>query len=141
MPSNWPDMGFDIDDDGPAYSPGDHGSPRGNDLPVRPAARVLGSVNELDMDKELAHQYAEATSYRDWLLQNEASFAPNHIVAGIRAVETTLKNIITLQEKVQDMARMKAVEDTVIEVMKLQPEKVRNEFFALLDTRLSKKAV
>lgn len=105
-------------------------------LQEKPTAKNYASTEEIDVDKALADQFAEAEAYRDHLLNNSESFAPNHVTGGITALNRIIEQIIKLRETVQNLARQQALEGAVIEVMKQQPKEVKDAFFAELNSRM-----
>ncbi len=119
----YPDAGFDFDDDDTSHS-----LPK-DDKSGKMPPRVFTDLASVNLDKELTDQFAEATSYRDWVLLNAESMMPNHVTDTIKTVNTLISQIIKMRETVQNMQRMMKLEDAVIETMKEFPEKVRTSFF------------
>lgn len=102
----------------------------------KPVPRAFSNLSDVDMNQELASQIAEATAFRDHILENSQMFQPNHVTDTIKTCNTLLAQAVKMQESVQTMQRMKAFEDAVIETMKKQPEEVKTVFFALLKEAL-----
>lgn len=127
----------DWDDDAPHWR-GMHDKPRGTnpDVPVKPDPKNYGSTQEIDLDKALADNYAEAEAYRNHLTQNSEHFQPNHVTGAMTSVNRILEQITKMQEKVQNLARLQALENAVIELMKVQSADIRDAFFADLKQRV-----
>ena len=102
----------------------------------KPVAVNYTSTADIDIDKALADQYAEAEAFRDHLLNNADKHMPNHVTGAITAVNRVIEQVIKMRETVQNMARMQAFENAVTEVMKEQKDSVKNAFFKLLDEKL-----
>ena len=114
-------------------------SNKGKDTPYfgeKPAPRAFSSLSDIDLNQELAHQIAEATSFRDHVLSNSGAYQPNHVTDTIKTVNSLISQAVKLQETVQNMQRMKAFEDAMVETLKEFPEKLRTEFFAKLKENL-----
>lgn len=128
----------DWDDDEPHWSGKykESNEPFGSNLIDKPAAKNYGSTQDIDVDKALADQYAEAEAFRDHLLNNSTAYQPNHVTGAITGVNRILEQIIKLRESVQNLARLQAIEDTVVELMKEQHESVRIAFFDQLEERI-----
>ena len=101
----------------------------------RPAPKAYASTQEIDVDKALADQFAEAESYRDHLLNNEKMYMPNHVTGAITSVNRIIDQIVKIRETVQNLARMQAFEAAVIQTMRGQSEEIRTEFFNLLEEK------
>lgn len=112
------------------------GQQQRDDLPARPAPRAFKDLSEINMNSELASQIAEATSYRDYVLQNCEAFPTNHVTDTMKTCNTLLSQAVKLQATVQTMQRMKAFEDAVIETMQIVPDHIKEAFFALLEEKL-----
>ena len=128
-------------DDIPDWMQDDNPRSKRKEVPYlgeKPAPRNFASLADIDLNQELAHQIAEATSFRDHVLSNSAAYQPNHVTDTIKTVNSLISQAVKMQETVQNMQRMKAFEDAVIETMKEQTEHVREEFFAKLDLNLPK---
>lgn len=108
----------------------------GYELPMRKPARVFKDLAEVDLDKELTDQIAEATSFRDHVLENSHMFQPNHVTDTIKTVNTLIAQAVKMREQVQTLVRMKAFEDAVIETMKEAPVEIKDAFFKALEERL-----
>ena len=100
------------------------------------APRAFKNLSEIDLDKELTDQIAEATSLRDWVLQNVGAFQVNHVTDTLKTVNSLIANAVKMKEQVQNMARMKAFEDAVVETMKEAPAEVKAKFFENLQEKL-----
>ena len=112
---------------------------KGKDTPYfgeKPAPRAFSSLSDIDLNQELAHQIAEATSFRDHVLSNSSAYQPNHVTDTIKTVNSLISQAVKLQETVQNMQRMKAFEDAMVETLKEFPETLRTEFFAKLKENL-----
>lgn len=105
-------------------------------IPARKPARVFKDLAEVDLDKELTDQIAEATSFRDHVLENSHMFQPNHVTDTIKTVNTLIAQAVKMREQVQTLVRMKAFEDAVIETMKEAPVEIKDAFFKALEERL-----
>lgn len=102
----------------------------------KPAPRAFSSLSDIDLNQELAHQIAEATSFRDHVLSNSSAYQPNHVTDTIKTVNSLISQAVKLQETVQNMQRMKAFEDAMVETLKEFPETMRTAFFAKLKENL-----
>lgn len=102
----------------------------------KPAPRAFSSLSDIDLNQELAHQIAEATSFRDHVLSNSSAYQPNHVTDTIKTVNSLISQAVKLQETVQNMQRMKAFEDAMVETLKEFPETLRTAFFAKLKENL-----
>lgn len=98
--------------------------------------RAFKDLSDIDLNSELATQIAEATSFRDHVLENSKFFQPNHVTDTMKTCNALLSQAVKLQEAVQTLQRMKAFEDAVIEVMKEQPDEIKTLFFATLEGKL-----
>lgn len=107
-------------------------------IPERKPARVFKDLSEINLDSELTTQFAEATSFRDHMMENSAAFKPTEVTDSIKTCNTLIANIIKMKESVHTLERMKIFEDTVIAVMRMQKDEVKTEFFKLLEEALPK---
>lgn len=107
-------------------------------IPERKPARVFKDLSEINLDSELTTQFAEATSFRDHIMENSAAFKPTEVTDAIKTCNTLIANIIKMKESVHTLERMKIFEDTIIAVMRLQKDEVKSEFFKLLEEALPK---
>lgn len=107
-------------------------------LQERKPARVFKDLSEINLDSELTTQFAEATSFRDYMMENSAAFKPTEVTDSIKTCNTLIANIIKMKESVHTLERMKIFEDTVIAVMRIQKDEVKAEFFKLLEEALPK---
>lgn len=98
--------------------------------------RVFKDLTDIDLNAELATQIAEATSFRDHVLENSKFHQPNHVTDTMKTCNALLSQAVKLQEAVQTLQRMKAFEDAVVEVMKEQSDEVKALFFATLEEKL-----
>lgn len=105
-------------------------------LPDKRPPRAFTSLADVNMNSELAQQIAMATSFRDHLYENSDAFQANHVTDSIKTCNVLIAQAVKLQEQVQNMQRMKAFEDAVIETMKTQSEEVKTMFFTLLKEAL-----
>ena len=102
----------------------------------RPVPKQYGSIEDVDLEHELANQLAEAVSHRDWMIANFESANPKDVTDAIKTCNTLISQIISKQQTVVNMKRMLAVENAVIETMKEFPSEVKDKFFDLLEQNM-----
>lgn len=102
----------------------------------RPVPKNYGNTSNIDLDKALADQYAEAESFRDHMLNNSDSVKPTDVTSAVGSVNRILQQIINMRETVQNIARMQLFEAAVVKTMKEAPPEIRDKFFADLEKRL-----
>ena len=102
----------------------------------RPVPKQYGSIEDVDLEHELANQLAEAVSHRDWMIANFESANPKDVTDAIKTCNTLISQIISKQQTVVNMKRMLAVENAVIETMKEFPNEVKDRFFNLLEQNM-----
>ena len=102
----------------------------------RPVPKQYGSIEDVDLEHELANQLAEAVSHRDWMIANFESANPKDVTDAIKTCNTLISQIISKQQTVVNMKRMLAVENAVIETMKEFPQEVKDRFFDLLEQNM-----
>lgn len=120
-----------------SYSAGKRKDPGEWAMQEKPVPKVYGSTKDIDVDKALADQFAEAEAYRDHLLNNDKMYMPNHVTGAITAVNRIIDQIVKIREAVQNLARMQVFESVLIDVMKEQPSGIKDQFFAELEKRLN----
>ena len=121
------------DDDTPASS---NLVPASSLVLPRPAPKHYDSIEDVDLEQELATQLAEAVAHRDWMVANCEHSNPKDVTDSIKTCNTLISQIISKQQTVVNMKRMLAVENAVIETMKSFLPEVRDMFFAKLEQNL-----
>ena len=102
----------------------------------RPVPKQYSSIEDVDLEHELANQLAEAVAHRDWMIANFESANPKDVTDAIKTCNTLISQIISKQQTVVNMKRMLAVENAVIETMKEFPQEVKDKFFDLLEQNM-----
>lgn len=102
----------------------------------RPAPKHYDSIEDVDLEQELATQLAEAVAHRDWMVANCEHANPKDVTDSIKTCNTLISQIISKQQTVVNMKRMLAVENAVIDTMKSFLPEVRDMFFAKLEQNL-----
>ena len=102
----------------------------------RPVPKQYSSIEDVDLEHELANQLAEAVAHRDWMIANFESANPKDVTDAIKTCNTLISQIISKQQTVVNMKRMLAVENSVIETMKEFPQEVKDKFFDLLEQNM-----
>ena len=102
----------------------------------RPVPKQYRSIEDVDLEHELANQLAEAVAHRDWMIANFESANPKDVTDAIKTCNTLISQIISKQQTVVNMKRMLAVENAVIETMKEFPHEVKDKFFDLLEQNM-----
>lgn len=102
----------------------------------RPVPKQYSSIEDVDLEHELANQLAEAVAHRDWMIANFESANPKDVTDAIKTCNTLISQIISKQQTVLNMKRMLAVENAVIETMKEFPNEVKDKFFDLLEQNM-----
>ena len=127
---------FFDDDFGDDCSYGSDREPSFTGMQERPVPKVYNDTGDINIDKALADQYAEAESFRDHMLNNSNAVKPTDVTSSLTAVNRILQQIINMREAVQNLARMQAFEAAVVQTMKKAEPKVRDAFFAQLEELL-----
>lgn len=107
-------------------------------LPKKPQHDKVtaGSLNELDLDKELLNQYKNAKTVLDEILNDEAT-AANQKAQVLNTVTAILQNIAKLQQELYNVERLKLLENILIETLqKFEP--LRDEFLKAYKAALEK---
>lgn len=107
-------------------------------LPTKPQHDKVtaGSLNELDLDKELLNQYKNAKTVLDEILNDEAT-AANQKAQVLNTVTAILQNIAKLQQELYNVERLKLLENILIETLqKFEP--LRDEFLKAYKAALEK---
>src|SRR5574344_2080588 len=102
----------------------------------RPAPKHYNSIEDVDLEQELATQLAEAVAHRDWIVANSENTDPKNVTDSIKTCNTLISQIIYKQQTVVNMKRMLAMENAVIETMKSFLPEVRDILFAKLEQNL-----
>ena len=102
----------------------------------RPVPKQYSSIEDVDLEHELANQLAEAVAHRDWMIANFESANPKDVTDAIKTCNTLISQIISKQQTVVNMKRMLVVENSVIETMKEFPQEVKDKFFDLLEQNM-----
>ena len=125
-------------DDTPSSSNSHHDNVvDGNNLHMpRPVPKQYSSIEDVDLEHELANQLAEAMAHRDWIVANSENTDPKNVTDSIKTCNTLISQIISKQQTVVNMKRMLAVENAVIETMKEFPQAVKDKFFEILEQNL-----
>ena len=125
------------DDDTPASS---NLVPASSLVLPRPAPKHYDSIEDVDLEQELATQLAEAVAHRDWMVANCEHSNPKDVTDSIKTCNTLISQIISKQQTVVNMKRMLAVENAVIETMKEFPQAVKDKFFEILEQNLKEQS-
>ena len=63
----------------------------------RPTPKHYSSIEDVDLEQELATQLAEAVAHRDWLVANSENTDPKNVTDSIKTCNTLISQIISKQ--------------------------------------------
>jgi hypothetical protein len=95
-------------------------------------------LETLNLEQELVSQYRKTKDLMDDVLSDEGVQA-NQKAQVANSVVSTLGQLVKMQEDLKRQETLKIMESCMIEVMKMQPDEVRNLFFSEYE-RLATKA-
>lgn len=95
------------------------------------------SLKDLDLDKELAEQYASAKNLFNEIQYDEAT-PTNQKASVLNTITTILRAIVTMQQELHNVERVKLIETTLIDVLK-RHEALRDVFLADYEQALKAK--
>lgn len=97
---------------------------------------VFASLAEIDLKGELAEQYGKAkTLYAN--VETSMIFTPNQKAAALNAVTTILANITKEMQKVQNMERIRTMEEALVAALKTLPEDAVQMFYTEWEKQLA----
>lgn len=91
---------------------------------------TTGSLKDLNLDSELYAAYAGAKNFLAELQNTEpGTVAPNHVAQVFNTISAILKEIVKMQTDLYNAERLKRLEYSVIQAIKLAPKDVQDVFF------------
>lgn len=97
---------------------------------------TAGTLDDLDLDKEILDQYKNAKTILDDIL-NDNSVAANQKAQVINTISSILQNIIKLQQELHNVERLKLIENVLIETLQ-NHETLKEAFLRDYKTNLEK---
>lgn len=94
-------------------------------------------VESMNLEVELVSQYHTVKDLQDETLADEGIPA-NQKAQVANSVASTLAQLIKLQEDLKHQETLKIMESVIIEVMKMQPESIKAEFFEQYEAQARK---
>ena len=89
-----------------------------------------GSLKDLNLDSELYAAYVGAKNFLAELQNTEpGTVAPNHVAQVFNTISAILKEIVKMQTDLYNAERLKRLEYSVIQAIKLAPKDVQDVFF------------
>ena len=89
-----------------------------------------GSLKDLNLDSELYAAYVGAKNFLAELQNTEpGTVAPNHVAQVFNTISAILKEIVKMQTDLYNAERLKKLEYSVIQAIKLAPKDVQDVFF------------
>lgn len=109
--------------------------PPSKPTPNIPYQSLITNLDELKLDDELLHHYINTKTLLS-IVQADDSVPVNQIAQVVNSLTAILQHIVKMRQDVHNLERMKEMENIVIEVMKEQPQDVRDLFFDKLERAL-----
>jgi hypothetical protein len=94
-------------------------------------------VESMNLEIELVNQYNTVKDLQDETLADD-DVPANQKAQVANSVASTLAQLIKLQEDLKRQETLKIMESTLIEVMKMQPEPIKKEFFETYEAQARK---
>ena len=100
---------------------------------------TYADLSKIDLKEELAIQYGKAkTLYGN--IEKSSIYTPNQKAAVLNTVTAIISSIVRNQEKVQNMDRVKALEEALTDALKTLPEDAQKVFYEKYEANLEKYA-
>lgn len=87
------------------------------------------STKEISLDRELAQHYGRVRNFL-YSIKDEEGIPANQVAQVFNTLTQVLAQITKLQQAVQNIKRLEAVEAALVRAMQTCPDEVKNSFFA-----------
>lgn len=116
MPKYEPLEDLDLNDD--------YKTPPPTDMHLR---STDGTLQDLNLDKELYRAYVEASNYLE-LIKHDENTPANQVAQVLNSMTTILKEITKMQAELYNAERIKNLEAAMVYAIKKAPEDIREAF-------------